>query len=139
MPRLLLSVLVLVLAGCASAVDSAVDSGKPRVGRFGLVEPPTQVAPADVSGHIGSLVTLRAHAGAGRVESGRIVFPVVGDEALQIVVVPPLLSASSQEIIDRFSGREVYVIGRVTDLGGQLEVFTGDPGRIQLVSKEEGS
>ena len=132
MARVQFAVLLVALVGCAPT--SSPDG--PRVGRFGLVASPTEVTADEVRAHVGSMVTLRARTGSGRVEGGQIVFPVAGDDALRIVVAPPLLSASSEELLKRFSDREVYVIGRATDLGGQLEVFTGDPGRIQLVAEE---
>lgn len=128
-------ILFSVVAACAPAVSQG-----PEVGPLGLVAPPTAVVAADVGAYLGDLVTLTARTGPGRVERGKLIFPVAGDvkPAVDIVVVPPLLLLDSEKFLAKFSHQEVWVIGRVTDLGGSLQVLTGDPQRVQLAVPPEG-
>ncbi len=129
----------LVLVGLLAACAPVAPKG-PEVGRLGLIGPPSTVVAAELGAHLGDLVTLTARTGAGRLERGKLIFPVA--EALaptvEIVVVPPLLLLDTDSFLAKFSNQEVWVIGRVTDLGGPLQVLTGDPRRMQLVDSIKG-
>ena len=128
-------ILFSVVAACAPVV-----SQDPEVGPLGLVAPPPTVEAPDLGAYLGDLVTLMARTGPGRSERGKLIFPVAGDmkPAVEIVVVPPLLLVDAEKFLQKFSDQDVWVIGRVTDLGGPLQVLTGDPQRLQLAADREG-
>ena len=128
-------ILMLLVAACTPAA-----TGGPEVGPLGIVDPPVEVVAAEVGDHLGDLVTLTARTGEGRAERGQLVFPVVDEagSAVEIVVVPPLFLLDKEKFLARFSDQDVWVVGRVTDLGGPLQVLTGDPRRLQLRTSAEG-
>ena len=49
-----------------------------------------------------------------------------------------LVALDAEKFLQKFSDQDVWVIGRVTDLGGPLQVLTGDPQRLQLAADREG-
>ena len=126
---------ILLMAAC-----TPVSPQDPAVGPLRLIDPPPAVVTTDLGDHLGDLVTLKARTGKGRLERGQLVFPVptADGPAVEIVVVPPLLLLDTEKFLEKFSNQEVWVIGRVTDLGGPLQVLTGDPRRLQLVAEAEG-
>ena len=131
--------LILLLLASLPACTSAGREG-PSLGRLGVVPPPVVVSPGELREHLGELVTLQASTGEGTAQEGRIVFPVTaaGGSPVRIVVVPPLLLApQAAAFAEEFSHKEVWAIGRVTDLGGPLELLMGDPRRLQLVTHDE--
>ena len=123
-----LLVAVLLIAGCAA------QRGEDRLDPLGLVPPPPTITPAEAGRHVGELVAVRAKIGLARVSQGQA-FLEPEDEpegGLVIAIAPPVIGPSAQELADMYRGQEVRAVGTISDLGGDLELLIGDPGRIRL-------
>ncbi len=132
--RAVLALLPLLAACAASSGGDALDP-------LGLIPPPPTIAAADASAHIGELVIVRTQIRAARVERGQAVLEPVGTEpgGFVIAIAPPVVGPTARDLVAKYDGQDVRAVGYISDLGNDLELLIGDPGRIRLADEPDGT
>jgi len=126
--------LVASLLGMGCGAKRSSESG--GLGPLGIAPEPPTISLAEVSQHSGELVTVETTVASARVADGEAVLVPAGEDpdgGLVIAIAPPLIGPSAVDLVSRFAGQRVRAIGRVSDLGGRLEILVGDPRRVQVV------
>jgi hypothetical protein len=125
---LLLGVL---LTACAARQSGEADA----LGPLGLIPPPPTIATEDAQAYVDDVVAIDTRIASARVDGGKamLVPASSADGGLEVVIAPPLTGPSAAELAAKYNGQDVRAIGRVTNLGGRLELLIGDPSRIEVV------
>ncbi|MDG2305384.1 MAG: hypothetical protein P8R42_12200 [Candidatus Binatia bacterium] len=119
----------------------AAQTGADRLDPLGLVPSPPKIAAVDAGQHVGQLVVVQTKIAGARVERGQAVLKPEGvpSGGLVIVIAPPVVGPRATELAAKYDGQEVRAVGYISDLGNDLELLIGDPGRIRLATDDDAA
>lgn len=131
--------LAILLLWAAATAGCSATSSEDRLDPLGLIPPPPTIAASEAGEHVGELVVVRTKIASARVERGQAVLEPEGDDpgGFVIAIAPPVVGPTARELATKYEGQEVRAVGYISDLGNDLELLIGDPGRIRLADAED--
>lgn len=117
----------------------STQSSDDRLDPLGLIPPPPTITASEAGAHVGELVVVRTKIASARVERGQAVLQPEGIEpgGFVISIAPPVVGPTARELAAEYDGQDVRAVGYVSDLGNDLELLIGDPGRIRLANASD--